>query len=78
MLNNINNHELVQEWKLNLDAAAYEKKIDSKVNRSSYKKEIDRHNSERYWPISIKETIQCFTLLSIMEHTQVSLKHIYQ
>ena len=53
LLNDINNPALVQECKINLDAAAYEK-IDAKANIPSYKKEIDRHDRNTYWPISTK------------------------
>ena len=44
-LNDINHPVLVQEWKLNLDAVAYEKKIDSDVYKPSSKKEIYFHDS---------------------------------
>ena len=37
-LDYINNTALVQEWKLNIDAATYEKQRDDKVNRPSDKK----------------------------------------
>ena len=37
LLKNINNPALIQEWKLNLDAAAYEKYIDSNVSKLSDK-----------------------------------------
>ena len=33
------------------------------------KKEFDRHYSDLYWPTTIKDTIQWFTFLTIMEHT---------
>ena len=35
LLNGTNHPEFIQEWKLNLDTAAYEKKIDSDVYKSS-------------------------------------------
>ena len=31
------------------------------------------HDSNFYWPTSIKRTIQWFTLLAIMEHTEKKL-----
>ena len=34
-LNYINHCALIQEWKLNIDAPAYEKQIDANVNRPS-------------------------------------------
>ena len=33
------------------------------------KNKFNRHDSNLYWPISIKDTIQCFYFLTIMEHT---------
>ena len=38
LLNDINNPELIQEWKLNLDAAAYERQIDADVYKPPVKK----------------------------------------
>ena len=38
LLNYINHPELLQEWKPNIDAAAYEKKIDANVHKPSLKK----------------------------------------
>ena len=32
-------------------------------------KKIDSHDSDLYWPTTIKDTIQWFTFLTIMEHT---------
>ena len=60
---------MIQKWKLNLDAAEYENKIDSDVYKPSAKKEIDCHDSDSYWPTSIKDTIQWFTFITIIEHT---------
>ena len=39
LLNYINHPELVQEWKLNIDAPSYEKN-DAKVNRPSEKNKL--------------------------------------
>ena len=69
MLDDINHPELIQEWKLNLDATVYEKNIDANVNKNSAKKEIDCHDSDLYWPTSIKDTIQWFPFLTTIEHT---------
>ena len=33
------------------------------------KKEIDCHDSDLYWPTTIRDTIQWFNFLTIMEHT---------
>ena len=40
LLNYINHTELVQEWKINPDALAYEKQIDANVNRPSDKNKL--------------------------------------
>ena len=76
MLNNINNPTLIQEWKLNLDAAAYEKRIYSDVYKPSYKKEIDCHDSDSNWPTSIKDTIHWFPFLTIIDLLKISLIQI--
>ena len=54
LLNDINYPALIQELKLNIDAAVYEKQIDDNVYKSLVKKEIDRHDRKSYWPTSIK------------------------
>ena len=74
LLKDINHPALLQEWKLNLDAAAYEKYIDANMSKPSDKKEIDRHDNNFYWPTSTKYTIQWFTFITIMEHTANILK----
>ena len=33
------------------------------------KKKFNRHNSDKYWPTSIKYTIKWFPFIAIMEHT---------
>ena len=38
LLKDINHPALLQEWKLNLDAAAYQKNIDAKLYKTSDKK----------------------------------------
>ena len=60
---------MLQEWKLNLYAAAYKKNVDANLSKPSDKKEIDFHDSKLYWTTTIKDTIQWFTFLTIMEHT---------
>ena len=50
------------------------KRIDSNVYKISAKKEIDRHDSNLYWSTSIKDKIQWFTFLTIIEHTENILK----
>ena len=65
---------MLQEWKLNFDAAAYERSIDSNMSKPSDKKEMYRNESNLYWPTSIKYTIQWFPCPIIMEHTTNILK----
>ena len=48
LLDDINHPELIQERKLNLDSAAYEKKIDANVHKTSAKKEMGCHDSDSY------------------------------
>ena len=48
LLKDINHPTLLQERKLNLDDAAYERNIDAKISKPSDKKEIDRHDSNLY------------------------------
>ena len=56
LLKDINHPALLQEWKLNLDAAAYGRNIDDKMSKPYDKKEIGRHDRNLYWPTSIKDT----------------------
>ena len=69
LLKDINHSLLLNYWKIILGSAAYVKNIDANISKPSEKKEIDRHYSHLYWPISIKYTIQWFPFLTIMEHT---------
>ena len=50
MLKDINHLALLQEWKLNLDNAEYEKNIDANLSKPSDKKEIDCYDINMYWP----------------------------
>ena len=74
MLNYISHPVLIQEWKLNIDAAVYEKKINANVYIPSSKIKIDCHDSKLYWPTSIKDTIHWFPFLTIIDHTENTLK----
>ena len=69
LLNDINNPALVQEWKLNLDAPEYEKKLMLTWIDVQIKIEIDNHDIKTYWPIIKKEMIQWFPSHSIRENT---------
>ena len=44
------------------------------MSKPSDKKEMYRRDSDLYWPTSLKDTIQCFTFLIIMEHTAKNIK----
>ena len=44
------------------------------MSKTSDKKEIDHHDSDLYFTTSIKDTIQWFPFLTIMEHTLNILK----
>ena len=59
---------MIQEWKLNLNAEEYERNIDTNLYKPSEKKKVNSHNSDKYWPTSIKDTIQWFPFLAIMEN----------
>ena len=61
---------MLQEWRLNIDAAEYKNNIDANWYRPSEKRKIHRVYSGDYWPTSIKETIRWFPFLTIMEHTE--------
>ena len=65
----INHLEFLQEWKLNIDAAEYEKNIKANMYKPSEKKKINLVDNHKHWPASIKETIRWFIFLAIMEHT---------
>ena len=73
LLKNINHPALLQERKLNLDAASYEKN-DANAYKPSAKREIDLQDRDLYWPTSIKDRIQWFTFITIMKHTENDLK----
>ena len=55
LFKNIDNPELIQELKKNLDASAYEKFINQKIKLPSKKKEMYCRGSMSYWPTGIKE-----------------------
>ena len=64
----INNPEIIQEWKLNIDAVEYERNMAENY-RSYEKKKINRHADHDHWPASIKSICQWFTFHAIMEYT---------
>ena len=60
---------MLQETRINIDAAEYEQNIDANIYKTSEKKKLHRVDSGDYWPTSTKETIQWFPFLTITEHT---------
>ena len=64
----INHTAIIQEWKLNIDAAEYETNT-AKTNIPSDKKKINRQADHDHWPASIKSTLQWFPFHAIMEYT---------
>ena len=50
------------------------KNIDASVYKPSAKKYFDFHDSDLYWPTLIKDTIQWFPFLTIIEHTTNIIK----
>ena len=57
--------EIIQEWKLNIDAADYEKNMTLTHVPSTLKK--NRIDDFEHWPVSIKTTMRWFPFLEIME-----------
>ena len=64
----ISHPDIIQEWKLNIDAEEYEINM-AESYRPSGKKKINRHADHDHWPVSIKSTCQWFPFHSIKEHT---------
>ena len=65
----INHPALLQEWKLNLDAAKYEKYMKANMYEPSEKEKFNRIDNHKHWSALIKNKIQWFTLPSIIEDT---------
>ena len=53
----INHPSFLQEWKLNIDAAEYEKNMKANIYKPSEKNKINCVDNHKHWPASIKETI---------------------
>ena len=67
---------MFQEWRLNIDAAYYKQNIDANLYKPSEKNKFNRHDNDDYWTTSIKDTIQWFPSLTIMEHTENIMEKI--
>ena len=65
---------MIQEWRLNIDATEYERNIDANLYKTSEKKKTDRVDSSEHCTTSIRETIQWFPFLTIIEHTANEMK----
>ena len=61
LIKEINHPALLQEWKLNIDAAEYKINNDANLYKPSENK-FNRHYSDNYQPTSIKETIPFLTI----------------
>ena len=68
-MDDIDHPVLIEEWKQNLDAAAYGKNLHEDVKLPSRKKKIDRNNKTEFWTTSIKEGLNWLPLCDIMEFT---------
>ena len=54
---------LIEKWKQNIDAAAYEKNLNQDVKIPSFKKTIDHIDKNKYRPTTIKESINWLPIL---------------
>ena len=62
-MDDLDHTALIEEWKQNVDAAAYENNLNQDVKIPSIKKKIDRNNKPEYWPTSIKESLNWLPFL---------------
>ena len=65
----INHPSLLQERKLNLDAAEYGKNMKANIYKPYERKKFNRVGNHKHWPASIKNKMQWFPFLTITEHT---------
>ena len=61
---------MLQEWKLNIYAAEYERNIDANLYKLLKINKFNRFDDDEFWPTQIKDTIQWFTFITILEHTE--------
>ena len=66
--------ELLQEWKINLDTAEYEKNMKANMYKPSEKNKFNSVDSDEHWPTSVKMKIQWFPFPDIIEHTANKMK----
>ena len=67
IMKNINHPALIEEWKQNLDFAAYENNIKQYMKITSIKKQNDRNDKTEYWPTSINESLNWFPFFDTIE-----------
>ena len=60
---------LIEDWKQNINAAAYEKNLYKDLKIPSINKQIDRDDKTEYWPTSIEESLNWLPFFHIMEFT---------
>ena len=68
-MDDLDNHALIKEWKKKIDAAAYEENLIQYVKKPSIKKKINRNEINKYWPTSIKESLNWLPFFDITELT---------
>ena len=59
----------------NIDAAEYEENMKANMYKPFEKKKFNHVDNQKHWPASIKETIQWFPFLTIMEHTANKMQY---
>ena len=64
----------IEEWKQNIDAAAYENKLNQDVKIPSINKTIDHNDKTEYWTTSIKESLNCLPFYT-MEFTAYRIEN---
>ena len=60
---------------VNIDYADYKIYINKDIKLPSKKKEINHNDKMTYWPKIIKEVINLFPFLNIMDYTADSIKN---
>ena len=63
---------LLQERKLNLDAAEYKKNMKANMYKPSEKKKFDRVDSDEHWQRSIKRKFSGFLFLPLWNILQIN------
>ena len=69
-IKDINHTEFLQQWKLNFDAAEHEKNMKANMYKPSFKKKFNCVDNHKHRPASIKNEMQWFPFITIMERTE--------